>query len=67
VQAGEGAGGQMGPGNPGGWNWAECGTLGRPELEESQNKPRMPVDENEVGVMESRNGGTVYAAGATGG
>ena len=52
MQAGEGAGGQMGPGNPGGWNWAECGTLGRPELEESQNKLGVHVDENEVGVME---------------
>ena len=42
----------MGPGNPRGGNRAECGTVGRPELEKGQNKLGVPLDENEVGVME---------------
>ena len=38
----------------------------RPELEEGQNKLGVPVDENEVGVMEIRSGSREYTAGATG-
>ena len=38
----------------------------RPEFEEGQNKLGVPVDENEVGVMEIWGGGREYAAGATG-